>query len=148
MRVLAAATGEPNVLDGDGYDIVTIAAVANDVDTLRVALAIGCSPVNIVGPDSTTALIAAAQRGNETLVRELIRAGAQVDYVNKRGNTALTAAIAMGDGSRRYVATVKTLVAARANVNLADRSGATPLGLAKARGYQEMIAVLGSAGAK
>jgi len=77
MRVLAAATGDPNVLDGDGYDIVTIAAVANDVDTLRTALAIGCGPGNFVGPDDSTALIAAAQRGNDLPVRALIRAGAQ-----------------------------------------------------------------------
>src|SRR5215471_11258785 len=30
MRVLAIATGDPNSLDGDGYDIVTIAAFNND----------------------------------------------------------------------------------------------------------------------
>jgi len=142
MRVLAAATGEPNVLDNDGYDIATIAAVANDADTLRVAFAIGCSPVNIVGPDNSTALIAAAQRGNDLAVRVLVGAGVQLDYVNNAGNTALTAAIAMGDGGKRYVTTVKLLVAAGANVNVADRSGATPLALASARGYQEMIAIL------
>lgn len=142
MRVLAAATGEPNVLDNDGYDIATIAAVANDADTLRVALAIGCSPINITGPDNSTALIAAAQRGNDLAVRVLIGAGPQLDYLNKAGYTALTAAISMGDGSKRYIATVKLLVAGGANVNLADRSGATPLALARARGYQEMIAIL------
>jgi len=142
MRVLAAATGEPNVLDNDGYDIATIAAVANDADTLRVALAIGCSPVNIIGPDNSTALIAAAQRGNDLAVRVLVGAGAQLDYVNNAGNTALTAAIAMGDGGKRYVATVRLLVGAGANMNIGDRSGATPLALASARGYQEIIAIL------
>jgi ankyrin repeat protein len=140
MRVLAAATGDPNVLDNDGYDIATIAAVANDADTLRVALAIGCSPANIIGPDNSTALIAAAQRGNDLAVRVLVGGDAQLDYVNNAGNTALTAAIATGDGSKRYIATVKLL--AGANVNIADRSGATPLGLARARGYQEIIAIL------
>jgi ankyrin repeat protein len=34
------------------------------------------------------------------------------------------------------------LVDAGANVNLADRSGTTPLVLAKARGYREMVALL------
>ena len=72
----------------------------------------------------------------------LVGAGVQLDYVNNAGNTALTAAIATGDGSKRYIATVKLLVAAGANVNIADRSGATPLALARARGYQEMIALL------
>ncbi|HVP86706.1 MAG TPA: ankyrin repeat domain-containing protein [Casimicrobiaceae bacterium] len=148
MRVLATATGDPNVLDGDGYDIVTIAAVANDVDTLRAALAIGCGPTNFVGPDDSTALIAAARRGNDQPVRALIRAGAQLDYVDKRGDTALTATITGGDGGKRHLATLKLLVAARASVNIADRSGATPLALAKARGYREMIAILETAGAQ
>jgi len=148
MRVLAAATGDPNVLDGDGYDIVTIAAVANDLDTLRVALAIGCSPLNVTGPDNSTALIAAAQRGNEWVVRALIDAGASLDYVNKLGYTALTATIALGDGSKRYVGTLNTLVAAHANVSIADPAGATPLALAKARGYQEMAAILAKADGK
>jgi len=148
MRVLAAATGDPNVLDADGFDIVTMAAVADDVGTLRVALEIGCSPRNVVGSDGTTALIAAAQRGNDRAVRALIAAGAMVDYVNKRGHTALTGAIAGGDGGKRHTATLKALVAARANVNLADRTGATPLALARARGYREMVAILESAGAR
>jgi ankyrin repeat protein len=148
MRVLAAATGDPNVLDGDGYDIVTIAAVANDVDTLRTALAIGCGPGNFVGPDDSTALIAAARRGNDLPVRALIRAGAQLDYVDKRGDTALTATINGGDGGKRHVTTLKVLVAGRANVNIADRTGATPLALAKARAYREMIAILETAGAR
>jgi len=143
MRVLARRTGDPNVLDADGYDIVTIAAVADDVDTLRVALAIGCSPRNVVGPDRSTALIAAAQRGHEAVVRMLLRAGAPIDYVDKLGYTALTAAIALGDGGKRHVATVKLLVAAGADLNIADRSGATPLALARRRGYPEMIAILG-----
>jgi ankyrin repeat protein len=148
MRVLAASTGEPNVLDGDGYDIVSIAAVNNDVDTLRVALAVGCGPGNMVGPDDTTALIAAARRGNELPVRALIRAGAQLDYLDKRGQTALIAAVVGGDGSRRYVATLKGLVAAGANANVGDRTGATPLALAKARGYREMVAILERAPAR
>ena len=148
MRVLARRTGDPNVLDADGYDIVTIAAVANDVDTLRVALDIGCSPRNVVGPDRSTALIAAAQRGHQAVVRMLLQAGAPIDYVDRQGYTALTAAIALGDGGNRHVATVKLLVAAGANVNIADRSGATALALARTRGYPEMIGILEGVRAK
>ena len=39
MRLLVAAGADPNALENDRYDIVTIAAVANDVPTLEVALA-------------------------------------------------------------------------------------------------------------
>jgi ankyrin repeat protein len=148
MRVLAAATGDPNVLDDDRYDIVTIAAVANDVGTLRVALAIGYSPRSVTGPDDSTALIAAAQLGNEAAVRTLIGAGAPLDRVNKLGYTALIGSIVVGSGDRKHVATLKTLIAGGANVNLADRTGTTPLALARARDYREMIALLEGAGAK
>jgi len=43
---------------------------------------------------------------------------------------------------------LEALVAAGANVNIADRGGATPLALAKGRGYREMVAVLEKAGAR
>ena len=54
----------------------------------------------------------------------------------------------LGDGGKRHIATLKALIDAKANVNLADRSGATPLTLAKRRGYTEMVAMLTAAGAR
>src|SRR5262249_6558611 len=39
MRALVAAGANPNALENDRYDIVTIAAVANDAPTLKLALA-------------------------------------------------------------------------------------------------------------
>jgi ankyrin repeat protein len=148
MRLLVRATHDPNVLDADGYDIVTIAAAAGDVDTLRVALGMGCSARTVAGSDETTALILAARRGSEPTVRALISSGAPVAHADKSGQSALLAAIAGGDGSRRYVATVRTLIAAGANVNVADRTGATPLALARARSYAEMASILERAGAR
>ena len=41
MRALVKAGADPNALEHDRYDIVTIAAVADDVATLRVALECG-----------------------------------------------------------------------------------------------------------
>ena len=54
----------------------------------------------------------------------------------------------LGDGGKRHVACLEALVQAGANVNIADRSGATPLTLAKRRGYGEMVAILEKAGAR
>src|SRR5262249_17978950 len=47
MRALVALGADPNALEKDRYDIVTIASVANDLPTLKVALEIGCSARNI-----------------------------------------------------------------------------------------------------
>jgi ankyrin repeat protein len=148
MRALVKAGANPNALEYDRYDIVTIAAVADDVATLKVALEIGCRASNITSRYDGTALIAAAHLGHDEVVRTLIRAGAPLDHVNNLGWTALIESIVLGDGGRRHTATLKALVDAGANVNLADRNGVTPLALARSRGYGEMAAILEKAGAR
>jgi hypothetical protein len=148
MQALAKAGAQPNALEHDRYDIVTIAAVANDLPTLKAALALGASASNVTSRYDGTALIAAAHLGHHEVVRELIGAGAPLDHVNNLGWTALIESIVLGDGGSRHVATLRALVAAGANVNLRDRNGASPLALARARGYREMADILSAAGAK
>jgi ankyrin repeat protein len=63
MRALVAAGVDPNALEHDRYDIVTIAAVANDVLTLEVALRLGASARSVTSRYEGTALIAAAHLG-------------------------------------------------------------------------------------
>lgn len=148
MRLLAAAGGDANALENDAYDIVTIAAVADDLESLRVALKIGCRATNVTSPYDGTALIAAAHLGHVEVVRELIAAGAPLDHVNNLAWTAVIEAIVLGDGGRRHRETLQALVDAGANVNLADGQGASPLVLARARGYRAMEKILRAAGAK
>ena len=148
MRALVAAGANPNALEDDRYDAVTIAAVADDVATVKVALALGNGARNVTSRYDGTALIAAAHLGHDDVVRELIRAGAPLDHVNNLGWTALFESVALGDGGPRHVATLKALVDAGANVNLADRGGMTPYTLAYARGFREMVAILKAAGAR
>ena len=145
MRVLVAAGLDPNALEHDRYDIVTIAAVANDVPTLKIALSLGASAKNITSRYDGTALIAAAHLGHAEVVRILIRAGAPLDHINNLGWTAVIESIVLGDGGQRHTDTLRALVEAGANVNLADRNGQTPLSLARSRGYKEMVSILLSA---
>jgi len=81
-------------------------------------------------------------------VRTLVRAGAPLDHVNNLGWTALIESIVLGDGGPRHVATLRALVDAGADLQFADRDGRTPLQLARGRGFAEMAAILGKAGAK
>jgi len=148
MRALAAAGANPNALENDRYDIVTIAAVADDVPTLLVALALGGSATNVTSRYDGTALIAAAHLGHAEVVRTLIKAGAPLDHVNNLGWTAVIESIVLGDGGPRHTETLRALVEAGANVNLADRTGQTPLTLARARGYTAMVRMLEAAGAR
>lgn len=148
MRALVAAGANPNALENDRYDIVTIAAVANDLPTLQVALELGCSAKNITSRWDGTALIAAAHLGHAQVVRMLIQAGAPLDHVNNLGWTAVIESIVLGDGGPRHTDTLRALVTAGADFNRADREGRTPLALARARGYRDMIQLLTQAGAR
>jgi uncharacterized protein len=147
-RALLRHRADPNALEAQKYDIVTIASVADDVPMLKLALAGGGSAKNITSPYDGTALIAAAHLGHDEVVRTLIAAKAPLDHVNNLGWTALIESIVLGNGGKRHVACLEALVQAGANVNLADRSGATPLTLARRRGFAEMAAILEKAGAR
>ncbi len=142
MRVLVAAGANPNALENDRSDIVTIAAVADDVPTLKLALELGCSAKNVTSRYDGTALIAAAHLGHDEVVRVLIAAGAPLDHVNNLHWTALIESIVLGNGGPRHTATLKALLDAGASTRLADRQGRTSLELARGRGYKEMVAAL------
>jgi ankyrin repeat protein len=147
-RALLRLGANPNALEAQRYDIVTIAAVNNDVEMLKIALAGGADPGAITSPYDGTALIAAAHLGHAEVVRILIAAKAPLDHVNNLGWTALIEAVILGDGGRNHTATVEALVKAGANMNLADRQGRTPLAHAQARGYTAIADILKAAGAR
>jgi ankyrin repeat protein len=147
-RLLLAKGANANALDRQRYDVVTIAAVADDVPTLKLVLEGGASAKNVTSPYDGTALIAAAHLGHVEVVQVLIKAGAPLDHVNNLTWTALMESIVLGDGGKRHTETLRALVQAGANVNIPDRAGITPLAHARGRGYKEMVAILEKAGAR
>ena len=148
IRALVRAGADINLLENDRYDAVTIAAVADDEETLRLLLSLGANAKQVTSRYDGTALIAAAHLGHDGVVRQLIAAGAPLDHVNNLHWTALIESIALGNGGPRHQATLRALVAAGANLQLSDRQGATPLQLARARGFAEMVRMLETAGAR
>jgi ankyrin repeat protein len=147
-RALMRLGADPNKFDIDRYDIITIAAVANDVPMLKVALEGGGNPRAVTSIYDGTALIAAAHLGHAEVVRTLIVARAPLDHVNNLQLTALIESIVLGDGGSNHTETLRALVEAGANVNIPDGSGATPLTLARSRGHRDMVAILEKAGAR
>ena len=146
IKALVKYGADLNLLDKDRYDGVTIASVANDEETLRVLLAQGASAKLVTSRHDGTALIAAAHLGHDGVVKQLIAAGAPLNHVNNLHWTAAIEAVVLGDGGPRHQETLRALIKAGANLQLADRQGNTPLQLARSRGYKEMVQMLERAG--
>lgn len=147
-RALIAAGADLNALDNDRYDILTISGVADDPAMVKLAIASGANPGLTTSRYDGTALIASAHLGHVEVVRALIKAKAPLDHVNNLGWTALIEAIVLGDGGANHQAIVKDLIAAGADLNIADRQGVTPLSLARGHGYKSMVEMLTAAGAR
>jgi len=116
-------------------------------DILRLILASGRAKLDDSNRYGGTALIPAAHHGHPETVRMLIVAGVNVDHVNKLGWTALIEAVVLGDGGPTYQEIVRDLVAAGADVRIADNDGVTPLEHAKRRGFAQIAATIEGASA-
>jgi ankyrin repeat protein len=142
MIALAKGGVDMNTLEYRAYDVVTIAAVANDPKMVSLAISLGNRADLITSVYDGTALIAAAHLGHHEVVSRLVAGGAPLDHVNNLGWTALIEAVVLGDGGSDHVQTVKILIDAGADKSIADRDGITPLRHAKSRGYGEIIRIL------
>jgi uncharacterized protein len=90
-----------------------------------------------------TGLIRAADRGHADIVGRLVQADIKINHINNLGWTALHEAIILGDGSRRYVDTVRVLLAAGADLRLpSQRDQITPLQHATSKGHDEIARAL------
>ena len=95
-----------------------------------------------------TALIPACERGHVEVVKELIKTDIDINHINRLGWTALLEAIILSEGGPKHQEIVRLLVKAKANVNLADKDGVSPLHHARQRGYADIVKILEAAGAK
>lgn len=142
MEVLVKGGADPRAKDSRNYDAITILAVADRPEAMRAAIRLGGDARAITSPYQGTALIAAAHLGHHHVIRDLIAAGAPLDHVNNLGWTAVIESIVLGDGGPNHRESLRRLLEAGANPNLADRQGRTPLSLARDRGYAEMADML------
>ena len=92
--------------------------------------------------NDNSALIISSSHGHTDLVKELLKAGANINYINNDGDTAL--AIASLKGHREIV---EELLKAGTNVNHANDNGDTALTLASWKGHGKIVKELLEAGA-
>jgi ankyrin repeat protein len=114
-RRLIERGADVNAQDDTQQSAFLIAASEGYVDLLDLTMENGA---DLDSKDSFngTALIRATERGHAAIAGRLVRAGIEVDHVNNLGWTALHESVILGDGTERYVDTVRVLVAAGADV--------------------------------
>lgn len=142
LVALANGGADMNALENRVYDVLTIAAVADDPEMVSLAMKLGNAPDLTTSVYDGTALIAAAHLGHHEVVARLVAGGAPLDHVNNLVWTALIEAVVLGDGGPDHIKTVQILVDAGADKSIGDRDGVTPLEHAMLRGYAEMVEIL------
>ena len=144
-RTLIRRGADVNAKDETVQSAYLIATSEGYLSLLNLTLEHGAD-VNSKDSFNGTGLIRAADRGHADIAGRLIQAGVEIDHVNNLGWTALHEAIILGDGSPRYVDTVRVLVAAGADVRLRSRRDqVAPLAHAEAKGFTEVADVVQAA---
>jgi ankyrin repeat protein len=144
-RRLIASGADVNAKDATEQSAYLITTSEGYLELLEVTLAAD-GDVGALDSYNGTGLIRAADRGHAAVCGRLVRAGVDLDHVNRLGWTALHEAIILGDGSDRYVDTVRVLVAAGADLTLPSQNDQVrPLAHAEAGGHDRIARLLRAA---
>ena len=146
-QALIAAGADVNAKDDQQDSPYLVAGAHGRTEILKMTLAHGAD-LRSTNRYGGTALIPASEKGHPEAVRLLIQAGADVDFVNNLGWTSLLEVVILGQDTAMYQNITRQLIAAKANLNLPDRDGVTPLQHAKKRGLTQIAALLAQAGAQ
>jgi ankyrin repeat protein len=147
-QALIAAGADVNAKDNIRDTPFLFAGAEGRLEILRTILATGRADLKDTNRYGGTALIPAAHHGHPDTVTLLLKTEIDVDHVNRLGWTALLETIILSDGGPVHQNILAQLIAAGADVNLADGEGVSPLAHARSRGYSAMIAMLEKAGAR
>ena len=146
VKVLLAAGANVDLQDDRLDNPFLYAGAEGLLEILRQLIEAGAN-TRLTNRFGGTALIPASERGHVEVVRELLtRTDVPVDHVNNLGWTALLEAVLLGSGGARHQQVVQLLIDHGADVNIPDRSGLTPLGHARSRGFREIQRILARAG--
>jgi ankyrin repeat protein/cytochrome c551/c552 len=156
MRLLLAKGADAGAVNAKGETPIILATKSKRPEAVRLLIEkrvdvnVASTSFNTVrhGPIAMiklTPLHRAAAFGPVEMVRDLLKAGAEVNCRDSRGLTPLMFSVATEYQSPEIV---KALLQAGADVNARDNTGETALDWAQKFGYPEAIAALRKAGAK
>ena len=143
-QVLVANGADPDALD-DRYDTPWLVTGVTGSVAMAEVLLPAQPDLTIRNRFGGVSVIPASHRGHVDYVRRVVETDIDLDHINDPGWTALLEAVILGDGSERYQQIVRILLDAGADPTIADNEGVTPLGHARANGYDEIARTLSSA---
>ena len=122
---------------------IMIASVKGYRDIVQLLIEKSNPDMTILNGYGGTALIPACERGHVDVVKLLLeKTNVNVNHINKLGWTALLEAIVLSNGGKSQQEIVRLLLAHRADKNIADKNGITPLEHAKKMGFTELVDIL------
>ena len=140
-RLLVALGADPDALDHQHDTPWLVTGVTGSVEMLE-ALLPAHPDMTIKNRYGGLSPIPAGERGHAAYIKRVVSTGVNLDHVNDLGWTALLEAVILGDGSKKYVEIVNTLVAAGVDTGIKDKDGRTALDHARSKGYTAIAQAL------
>jgi ankyrin repeat protein len=142
-QFLVASGASVDAKDHQGESVLRTAA-RHGLSQIAALLIAGGATVQEQLPGGETLLHYAARSGKGEVIEVLLKNGVRIDAVDQKGWTALHTAA----NDATLLEPLKVLIARRANLEVQDHNGLTPLLLAGTRGHREMARILLASGAK
>nr|WP_226858709.1 ankyrin repeat domain-containing protein [Diaphorobacter aerolatus] len=146
-RSLILQGADVNLQNAQKDSAYLLASARGHLEILRMTLSRGAD-LQSTNRYGGTGLIPACERGHVAVAKALIDAGVNLNHVNDLGWTCLLEAIVLSDGGAPHQQIVRDVIAAGADVNLADKDGVTPLAHARKRNQRAIAELLTAAGAQ
>lgn len=148
VGALLEAGADVNIRDKRLDNPFLYAGAEGYIEILKLAWASGADP-KITNRFGGTALIPACERGHVKVVNYLLtETTVDVNHINNLGWTCLLEAVILSDGGPAHQEIVRMVIEHRADANIADKDGVTPLQHATRQGFAEIAQILRDAGGR
>jgi uncharacterized protein len=145
--LLITAGADVNAPDNIHDTPFLYAGAEGRLEILRLTLAAGAD-LKSTNRFGGTALIPACEKGHIENVRELLKTQIDLNHVNRPGWTALMETAMKKNRGPVHTEITRLLLAARADPNVPDHQGLTPLTHAERAGNKEIAGLIRAAGGK
>lgn len=134
-RMLVAHGADPDAVDHRSDTPWLVTGVTGSVEMLEILLPAG-PDLTLTNRFGGLSPIPAAERGHVEYLRRVVQTDVDINHVNNLGWTALLEVVILGDGSDRYVETVRVLLEGGSDPSIPDGDGVTAAEHARRKGFR------------